>query len=149
MCKYVQKRRTNEWRLLRGGSVCVSVSVCVYLMRHGGDDDDDNNGEKIVGVGIASLASSEVLKISVLFSTFALVFVSRFSLCSLPIDPFAFKRVRQETISYRRCIKMCKCMSVGVCVSVCFLLSLFSFVSTISRSIRSRSIRLGIFMFVI
>lgn len=55
-------------------SLCESV--CVYLMRHGGgDDDDDNNDEKIVGVGIASLASSKVLFISVLFSHFAFVFV--------------------------------------------------------------------------
>lgn len=48
-------------------------------MRHGGgggdDGDDDNNDENIVGVGIASLASSEILFVSVLLSHFAFVFV--------------------------------------------------------------------------
>lgn len=48
-----------------------SLCECVYLIRHGGGGgDDDNNDEMIVGVGIASLASSEVLFIFVLLSTF-------------------------------------------------------------------------------
>lgn len=130
-CKYVQKDG-------RMNGVCCAAAHFVWVCMRvgtlcGGDDDDDNNDEKIVGVGIASLASSEVLFISVLFSHFAFVFVWMFlSNWSVRYQESAarnnFLSTMHKNVQMYVCWCECMCMFPSVVLLFCFhYLTFYSF----------------------
>lgn len=104
ICVWVQNRRTNEWRLLRGVAVCKDIRRLRWR----------------VNFLSPSLSLGTTLRAWLQARFSLLSFWSLNVLRSLSFYPIL---AWQETISYRRCIKMCVCLCVFF-LSLCFTTSL-------------------------